>query len=340
MNLNTPILECVPNFSEGRDEHVIRKIVASIQNIKTVKVLHVDMGFAANRTVVTFAGEANAVIDAAYEAVKTAAENIDMTRHSGVHPRIGATDVLPLVPISGIGIDETVKWSYLLADRIGNELNIPIYCYEKSALKPEREKLEWIRKGEYEGLVSKMLDPQWEPDFGPSSFNSKAGATILGARTFLIAYNITLNSQSVEIAKAIAADIRESGKIITDANGNKIKVPGLFTHLKAIGWYINEYQKAQVSMNITDFEKTPISEVFETVKKIASSYNITISGSELIGLLPLKAIMAAADFYVRQYSNLKSLSEEQCIQLAVDKLGFNDIKPFIPAERIIEYLLV
>jgi glutamate formiminotransferase/formiminotetrahydrofolate cyclodeaminase len=339
MTTKMRILECVPNFSEGRDDQVIRKIVDSIDSIKHVKVLHVDMGYAANRTVISFAGEPQAVIDAAFKAVQVASELIDMSKHTGVHPRLGATDVLPLIPISDISMDETVQLSYKLADRIGAELDIPVYCYEKSALKVGREKLEAIRKGEYEGLPLKLMDPLWEPDFGHQAMNYKSGATILGARNFLVAYNITLDSISVEVAKAIAATVRESGRTYVDDNGIKVTEPGLLPSVKAIGWYIDEYNKVQVSMNITDLEQTAVHTAYETVKKVAATYNTTILGSELIGLIPLKSLLAAGDYYVRRKFNLNDLTDTELIRLAIRKLGLEHLKPFNPEERIIEYLL-
>jgi glutamate formiminotransferase/formiminotetrahydrofolate cyclodeaminase len=336
---NSPILECIPNFSEGRNELVIQKIVSSIEKISNVKVLHVDMGHAANRTVVTFAGEANAVVSAAFEAVKTAAQCIDMSKHAGVHPRIGATDVLPLVPISGISMAETVVLSHKLAEKIGVELEIPVYCYENSAFIPERKKLENIRKGEYEGLPVKLNDPYWKPDFGPLKMNVNSGATVLGARNFLIAYNVTLDSQSVELAKLIAAEIRESGKIITDASGNKIHKPGLLPAVKAIGWFIDEYRKVQVSMNITDMSKTSVHEAFEMVKKVALFHNVAVCGSELIGLIPLQALLDAGNFYVKRKSDSKILSKNELIGIAIAEMGLDHIKPFNQHKRIIEYLL-
>jgi glutamate formiminotransferase/formiminotetrahydrofolate cyclodeaminase len=331
------ILECIPNFSEGRNKSVIDKIADSIRQFSNVKILHIDIGYSANRTVITFAGEPNQVIEAAFEAVKTASELIDMSMHKGIHPRIGATDVLPIVPVSGITMDETVNLSRKLAKKIGEQLRIPVYCYEKSAIIPERKKLEFIRKGEYEGIAVKILNPSWKPDYGPNSFNIKSGATILGARDFLIAYNINLNSDSKELANEIAAEIRESGKIIYSENGIKNRIPGLFKSVKAIGWYIEEYKKAQVSLNLTDINIVPLHVAFEAVKEIALKRGIEVTGSEVIGLVPLKVLLEAGRFYT--LSSKSNHSEKELINIAIEKLGLSEIKPFIPEDRIIDFLI-
>jgi len=332
------ILECVPNFSEGRDLTIILKIKKSIESTKGVKLLHVDSGYATNRTVISFAGEPGAVIEAAYQAVKCASENIDMRKQKGVHPRIGATDVIPLVPISGISMVEIVKLSHELAMRIGEELNIPVFCYEKSALKPERIRLENIRQGEYEGLPQKLIDPNWKPDFGPAKFNAKSGATNVGARNFLVALNINLNTKSVEIAKKIASEVRESGKKNFDEKADVKRIPGILPTVKAIGWYIENYGLAQVSMNLTDINKVPMHIAFETVKNLASNYRVKVTGSELIGLVPLNVLLEAGKFYSQQ-NNESKLTQLQLINSAIDKMGLSELKPFIPNERIIEYLL-
>lgn len=333
------IIECVPNFSEGRDEKIICKIKQSIEGVEGVKVLHVDIGYDVNRTVITFAGEPQAIIDAAFQAAKIASGLIDMTKHKGIHPRIGTTDVIPLIPIKNVSMNEAIDLSYQLAQRIGNELNIPVYCYENSALIPGRKNLENIRKGGYEGLQSKITDSKWKPDFGPSVFNKKTGATIIGARKILIAYNVNINTDSIEIANEIASCVRESGKKITDEKGNKKQVMGLLKSVKAIGWYIKEYNKTQVSMNLTDIDQTPVYKAFETVKEIARQFHVGVSGSEIIGLVPLKALLETGLFYKKTIDTKLSLSEDELINLAIEKTGLNNIKPFNPKERIIEYLI-
>jgi glutamate formiminotransferase/formiminotetrahydrofolate cyclodeaminase len=330
------ILECVPNFSEGRNASIIKEIEKNIEKTKGVKVLHTDIGFDTNRSVITFAGEPKAVVEAAFSGVRSASKLIDMSLHKGAHPRIGATDVLPLVPIRNISIEETVELSYQLANRIGEGLQIPVYCYEKSAKFPERVKLENIRKGEYEGLPLKISNPLWKPDFGPTEFNVKSGATIIGARNILIAFNANLDTNSEEIASKIASRVRESGMAITDGNGNVKRVFGILKGVKAIGWYIEEYKKAQVSMNITDVSQTPMHIAFETVKKVAGEFGVKVTGSELIGLAPLKAFIDAGHYYKKD--NI-IYSENDLIALAAEKLGLDEIKPFEPNSRIIEYLL-
>jgi glutamate formiminotransferase/formiminotetrahydrofolate cyclodeaminase len=327
-----PILECIPNFSEGRDKKIIDQICSSITSVQNVKLLHVDMGYDANRTVITFAGQPEAVCEAAFRAVKTASELIDMRLHQGVHPRIGATDVLPLVPVSGISMDETVVLAHNLAKRVGDELNIPVYCYEKAAFTEERVKLENCRKGQYEGLKDKLTDLKWKPDFGPTKFNEKAGATIIGARKFLIAYNVNLLTQSVDIAEKIASEIRESGSVVIDNRGEKVKIPGTLKAVKAIGWYIDEYEMAQVSMNLTDIDETPIHVAFEEVKKVALKYNVKVNGSEIIGLVPLKAMLDAGLYY----NNSDFKNPDILIDKTVSNLGLNTIKPFVSTDRIIE----
>jgi glutamate formiminotransferase / formiminotetrahydrofolate cyclodeaminase len=329
------ILECVPNFSEGRDVYVIEKIRNSIESVEGVKLLLVDVGHSANRSVMTFAGEPEKVIEAAFAAAKCAAENINMAVHKGVHPRIGAIDVIPLVPVSGITMEETIELSLQLSKEIGDKLTIPVYCYEKSALKPEREKLQNIRRGEYEGLAGKMSDNRWKPDFGPEIFNSRTGATVVGARNILIAFNVNLNTQSVDTASKIASEIRESGRFVPDKEGTFKQIPGLLSGVKAIGWFIKEINRSQVSMNITDMNKTPLHIAFETVKTAAMKNNVEVTGSELIGLLPLKAIVDAGCYF----SGISSGDENQLIKIAVENLGLDEINPFRPGERIIEYAI-
>jgi glutamate formiminotransferase/formiminotetrahydrofolate cyclodeaminase len=337
-NMPSGILECIPNFSEGQDNSIINKIQKSIAGINGVKILHADKGFSANRTVITFAGEPEAVMEAAFQGIKTAAELIDMQKHKGIHPRIGATDVVPLVPVRGISMQEAVRISHLLANRVGSELNIPVYCYEKSALIPKREKIENIRKGEYEGLKEKISKKLWKPDFGPAIFNAKTGATIIGARHILVAYNVNLNTRSAIIAAEIAARIRKSGKTIIE-NGQKKKVPGLLNSVKAIGWYIEEYQKAQVSMNLTNLKNTSMHKAFETIKEIAKELDCKVTGSELIGLVPEKALVDAGLYYASFLKSFDTKNKEALIKYAVEKLGLSAIKPFHPKERIIENML-
>jgi glutamate formiminotransferase/formiminotetrahydrofolate cyclodeaminase len=298
-------------------------------------VLHVDSGYAANRTVVTFAGEPEAVIEAAFEAVQIASMLIDMQMHKGIHPRLGAVDVLPLVPVSGISMDEVVELSKRLADRIGHELQIPVYCYEYSAQNDYRRRLESIRLGEYEGLEEKMKNPLWQPNFGPLDFNPHSGATIIGARNFLVAYNVNLATQSVDIAKKIAAEVRESGYQVVE-HGLKKSIPGLLKSVKAIGWHIADFNRVQVSMNLTNIEETPVHKAFETVRDVAYKYETFPTGSELIGLIPLKALTEAGAFY----SQHRMINEKEQIQKAIECLGLSELTSFLPKERILEYKLV
>ena len=333
MDRSKIILECVPNFSEGRRPEVIEKILESIQG-KNVNILRVDTGFAANRTVVTFAGEPEAIVEPTYRAVKKAIELIDMSQHHGVHPRIGAIDVLPFAPVSGITMPETIELSNILAERIGKELKIPVYLYEYSAKADYRKKLESIRKGEYEGLEEKMKIPFWKPDFGPTTFNAKSGATIMGARNFLVAFNVNLDTKSTEIAKQIAAEIRESGYFIHE-NGQKKHIPGILKNVKAIGWYINDFDKVQVSMNLTNIDETPVHIAYKTVAELAEKYHTKVTGSELIGLIPLKTILSTGIYF----SNNKNLNEKALIEYAIQGLGLNELAPFSENERILEYKL-
>jgi glutamate formiminotransferase / formiminotetrahydrofolate cyclodeaminase len=327
------ILECIPNFSEGRDSENIKAIASAIRKVKDVKLLHIDSGFDANRTVITFAGSSEAVFEAAFQAVKKAAEVIDMRIHKGVHPRFGATDVLPLVPISGITMDETIALARKLGERIGNELGIHVYCYENAAFDEKRKNLATCRAGEYEGLPAKLNNQDWKPDFGPVVFNARSGAVAVGARDFLIAYNVNLATDDVKIAKTIAADIRESGRI-----GDKQKRPGMFKGLKAIGWYLPEHHKVQVSTNITDITQSPVHLVFEEISRRARIYGTTVTGSELIGLIPLKVMAAAGRYYISK-NNLGMESEKNIIQQAIDHLGLNELTSFYQNERILEFLL-
>ncbi len=318
------IIECVPNFSEGKNKEVINKIAESIRAVAGVNLLHIDPGYDANRTVMTFVGEPSAMIEAAFNAIKTASECIDMKNHQGTHPRIGATDVCPIIPIKNVSLDEAKQYAEILAKRVGNELSIPVYMYEASAIKKERQNLATIRKGEYEGLIKKMLDEEWVPDFGPKSFNAKTGATVIGARNFLLAYNVNLKTKEVGIAKKIAEAIRSSNK------ENQYNLP----NLKAIGWYIDEYDCAQVSMNLTSFEVTNMPHAFEACKKEANDHGVEVNGSELIGLLPLRAIIEAGKYYLPTEND-----EQTLIKSAIENLGLSSLKPFDFEQRVIEYLM-
>jgi len=344
------IIECVPNFSEGNDMAIIKQITDQIETVEGVKLLDVDPGKATNRTVVTLVGEPEPVIEAAFRAIKKASEIIDMRKHKGEHPRFGATDVCPLVPIANISMEETVVYARKLAERVGKELNIPIYCYENAALIPERKNLANCRSGEYEGLPKKLADPKWKPDFGPAEFNAGAGATAVGARDFLVAYNINLNTTSVRRANAIAFDIREkgrpkregnpvTGKIVKDEKGNQVMIPGSLKECKAIGWFIEEYGIAQVSINLTNISITPVHVAFEESCKKAMERGLRVTGSELVGLVPKKALIDAGKYFLRKQQRSVGISEEQIIQIAVKSLGLDDLKPFNPREKIIEYLL-
>jgi glutamate formiminotransferase len=291
MNLNFPsqLIECVPNFSEGKDEKIIGQIADAIKGIDGVKLLEIDPNKDANRTVMTFAGEPTAVCEAAFEAIKKASELIDMRTQKGAHPRIGATDVCPLVPLKGISMSETVQYAHTLAQRVAHELSIPVYCYENAAFSEERKNLAFLRKGEYEGLAERMKNPSFLPDFGSPVFNAKSGATVIGAREILIAYNFSLSTPSVEIAKKIAEEVRESGYWKIE-NGQRIKIAGKLKHLKAIGWYMEDYKLAQVSTNLTNFKETTLKMVFEEISKVGEKYGVEIIDTELIGLLPLDAL--------------------------------------------------
>lgn len=344
------LIECVPNFSEGRNLTVINQITEAIQQIEGVKVLNVDPGKATNRTVITFVGTPDAVVEAAYQAVKRASELIDMRKHRGEHPRFGATDVCPLIPLANISMEETIVYARKLAKRIGDELSIPVYCYEFAAANEERRSLANCRSGEYEGLPQKLANPNWKPDFGPSVFNAQAGATAVSARNFLIAYNVNLNTTSTRRANAIACDVRESGrilregnpltgKIVTNERGEPVRVPGTLKKVRAIGWFIEEYGVAQLSMNLTDIQTTPIHEAFEAVCKSAESRGIRVTGSELIGLIPLQAMMDAGKYFLKKQQRSTGIPDAEIIKIAVKSLGLDELAPFNPQERIIEYLL-
>ncbi len=347
------LIECVPNFSEGCNMAIIKQITDRIESVEGVRLLDVDPGKATNRTVVTFVGTPDEVIEAAFQAIKKASELIDMRSHKGEHPRFGATDVCPLIPIAGITMDEVAAYARKLAERIGNELAIPVYCYENAAFTEERRNLANNRSGEYEGLPKKLIDPHWKPDFGPAEFNDKValtGATAVGARDFLVAYNVNLNTTSVRRANAVAFDIREkgrpvregnpiTGKIVKDANGESLYIPGSLKACKAIGWFIEEYGIAQVSINLTNISITPVHVAFEEALLKAQERGIRVTGSELVGLIPLKALTDAGKYFLRKQQRSVGVSQDELVKIAVKSLGLDDLKPFNPNEKIIEYLL-
>jgi glutamate formiminotransferase/formiminotetrahydrofolate cyclodeaminase len=347
------LIECVPNISEGRDLEKINAIAHSVETIEGVKLLDIDAGEATNRTVITFVGEPGPVVDAAFLLIQKAAELIDMSKHHGEHPRFGATDVCPLVPLSGISLEETAKYANELAKRVGEELDIPVYLYEKAAKEEKRINLAHCRAGEYEGLSKKLSDPEWKPDYGPSEYTKrviKTGATAIAARDFLVAYNINLNTTSTRRANAIAFDIREAGRIkreghpitgkkVLDKNGNPVRIPGKLKAVKGLGWYIEEYGIAQISYNLTNISITSMHEVFDETCKAATARGLRVTGSELIGLIPLNAMLEAADFFLRKQNRSLGIDEAEKIKIAVKSLGLDDLKPFNPHEKIIEYIL-
>ena len=347
------IIECVPTFSEGRNREVIDSIVAAIEKSGGVKVLDVDPGEATNRTVVTFVGSPEAVLEAAFQGVKTAGELIDMRQHHGAHPRSGATDVLPLIPISGITLEECAELARGLAERIYNELEIPCYCYESAAFKSERRNLAVCRAGEYEALPEKIADPERRPDFGPSEFTKKAafsGATNVGARDFLIAVNYNLNTTSTRRANAVAFDVREkgrpmregnpiTGKIVKDAEGKTVMIPGTLKGCKAIGWFIDEYGIAQVSMNITDINTTPLHIAFDEVCRAAQARGLRVTGTEIVGLVPKRTLIEAGRYFLEKQQRSRGISEEEIMKIAVKSMGLDDLRPFNPREKVIECLI-
>ena len=348
--MDKKIIECVPNFSEGRDMGIIRQITDAIESVEGIKLLDVDPGKDTNRTVVTFVGNPEAVSEAAFLSVKKASEVIDMSKHHGAHPRMGATDVCPFVPVSGITMEETVSVAHKVAERIGNELDIPVYCYENAARKPERRNLANCRSGEYEGLRKKLADPEWKPDFGPSVFNERAGATAVGARDFLVAFNVNLNTTSTRRANAIAYDVREkgrperegdkvTGKIVKDENDEKVMIPGSLKSVKAIGWYIEEYGIAQISMNLTNISVTPVHIAFDEVCRKADARGVRVTGSELVGLIPLKSLLDAGRYFLARQQLSSGVSDEELIKIAIRSMGLNDIHQFKPEEKIIEFVM-
>lgn len=347
------IIECVPNFSEGRDLAVIKQITDTIEKVEGVKLLDVDPGEATNRTVVTFVGAPEVVVEAAFQAVKKAAELIDMRHHHGAHPRMGATDVCPLVPVAGITLEECAELARQLGKRIGDELGIPVYAYEAAAFTPERKNLAICRKGEYEALSKRFGVKEENPDFGPTVWNestAKSGATAVGARDFLIAVNYNLNSTSTRRANAIAFDVREKGrpkreggspvgKVMKDAEGNDIMIPGTLKGTKAIGWYIDEYGIAQVSMNITDIKTTPLHVAFDEVCRCAANRGLRVTGTEIVGLVPKSTLIEAGKYFLRKQQRSVGIHDEEIIKIAVKSMGLDDLKPFNPKEKVIEYLI-
>ncbi len=333
-----PIIECVPNFSEGNDLNIIKQITDQVETVEGVRLLNVDPGKATNRTVVTFVGNPEAVIEAAFLAIKKAGELIDMSKHKGEHPRMGATDVCPLIPIANISMEETAKFAQRLAERVGMELQIPTYLYEAAQPDKSRNNLSVIRAGEYEGFFKKIKQPEWKPDFGPAEFDAKRGGTVIGARDFLVAYNINLNTTSTRRANAIAFDVREAGRNVEE-NGVKVNKPGTLKSVKAIGWYIEEYGVAQISMNLTNINTTPVHIAFDEVCKKADARGIRVTGSELVGLVPLKSLTDAGKYFLQKQQRSTGVSEKELIKIAVKSMGLDELGPFKPEERVIEYLL-
>ena len=340
----------MPNFSEGVDLSIIKQITDEMESVEGVLLLDVDPGKATNRTVVTIVGEPAQVVEAAFKGIKKAAALIDMSNHKGEHPRMGATDVCPFIPVSGISMEETAEWATVLAKRVGEELAIPVYLYEYAQPNKSRNNLSVIRAGEYEGFFDKIKLPEWKPDFGPQEFPAKTGATVIGARDFLIAYNVNLNTKSVRLANAVAFDVREAGrvkregnpitgKIVKDADGNEVRIPGTLKACKAIGWYIEEYGIAQISMNLTNYNITSVHQAFDEVCKSASKRGMRVTGSELVGLIPLQALLDAGKHYLKLQNRSVGVSEAELIQIAVKSMGLDELAPFDPNKKIIEYKL-
>jgi glutamate formiminotransferase / formiminotetrahydrofolate cyclodeaminase len=342
------IIECVPNFSEGRDLEVIRQITAAIESVEGVSLLNVDPGASTNRTVVTFAGAPEAAVEAAFRGIQQAAELIDMRKHTGAHPRMGATDVCPFIPVSNVSWEEAIHCARTLAKRVGEELKIPVYLYEKAASDPARSNLSVIRAGEYEGFFDKIKQPGWKPDFGPAVFNEKSGGTVIGAREFLVAYNANLNTKSVRRANSVAFDVRENGRVKTDdgtpsgkpvldEKGEPVREPGMLKHVKAIGWYVEEYGIAQVSMNLTNLEVTPLHAAFDACVESAARRGLRVTGSEIVGMLPKRCLIEAGRHYLRKQKWSEGAAEEELIDIAIRSMGLSELKPFDPKEKIIEF---
>lgn len=340
------LIECVPNFSEGNDKNIIKQITDQIETVEGVRLVDVDLGKATNRTVVTLVGTPDEVVEAAFRSIKKAMELIDMSKHHGAHPRFGATDVCPFVPVANITMEETVKYAHKLAKRVGEELNIPVYCYEFAVFTEKRRNLAYCRSGEYEGLKEKLSKPEWKPDFGPSEFLPNTGAIAIGARNFLVAYNFNLNTTSTRRANAIAFDVRETGRVkkvngktVKDENGKPVRIPGTLKKTKAIGWFIKEYGVAQISMNLTDISVTPVHIAFDEVCRSANSHGIRVTGSELVGVIPLQAMLDAGKYFLRKQQRSTGIPDREIIKIAVKSLGLDELYPFDPDKKIIEYIL-
>jgi len=331
------LIECVPNFSEGRNPDIIRQITAEVESVEGIRLLNVDPGKATHRTVVTFVGPPDSVVEAAFRAIRKAGELIDMSTHRGEHPRMGATDVCPLIPVAGITMEETVSFARILAARVGNELQIPVYLYEYAQPDDSRRNLSVIREGEYEGFFKKIGRPEWKPDYGPSVFDAKRGATVIGARDFLVAYNVNLNTTSTRRANAIAFDVREAGRKTVNEKGQPVTQPGSLKSVKAIGWYIEEYGIAQISMNLTNLAVTPLHIAFDEVCKKAEARGIRVTGSELVGLVPLQTMLEAGRYFLKKQQRSAGVSEKELIRIAILSMGLNQLVPFRPEEKIIEY---
>jgi glutamate formiminotransferase/formiminotetrahydrofolate cyclodeaminase len=342
------LIECVPNFSEGRDQNVIRQITDAIRSTEGVSLLDVDPGASTNRTVVTFVGNPDAAVEAAFRGIKKAAELIDMRKHKGAHPRMGATDVCPFIPVSNVSWEEAIACATKLGKRVGDELGVPVYLYEKAAKNKARSNLSVIRAGEYEGFFEKIKQPEWKPDFGPAVFNEKSGGTVIGVRDFLVAYNVNLNTKSVRRANSVAFDVREqgrtktengtpSGKPVLDADGEPVRVPGMLKHVKAIGWFVKEYGIAQVSMNLTNISETPLHVAFDACVESAAKRGLRVTGSEIVGMVPKKCLVDAGRYFLHKQRWSEGVSEEELIEIAVQSMGLSELKPFDPKEKVIEY---
>jgi glutamate formiminotransferase/formiminotetrahydrofolate cyclodeaminase len=341
------LIECVPNFSEGRDQNIIGQITNAIESVEGVSLLDVDSGASTNRTVVTFVAAPGAAVEAAFRGIKKAAELIDMRRHKGAHPRMGATDVCPFIPISNVSWEEAIECTNRLGKRVGDELQIPVYLYERAAKNRSRSNLSVIRAGEYEGFFEKIKQPEWRPDFGPSVFNQKSGGTVIGVRDFLVAYNANLNTKSVRRATSVAFDVREqgrvktedgtpSGKPVLDPNGEPVRIPGMLKHVKAIGWFVKEYGIAQVSMNLTNIEETPLHVAFDACSESAATRGLRVTGSEIVGMVPKKCLVDAGRYFLRKQQWSEGASEEELIEIAIRSMGLSELKPFDPKEKVIE----
>lgn len=338
------IIECVPNFSEGKDSKKIKEITDAIESVTEIKLLDVYSGGSTNRTVVTFAGEPEFIVEAAFRGIKKASEVIDMKFHKGEHPRFGATDVCPLVPVANVTMEETVFFARQLAERVGTELEIPVFCYENAAFKKERESLANCRSGEYEGLKGRISSEKWKPDFGPSKWNERVastGVSAIGARNFLVAYNVNLNTALAHHANSIACDIRESGRVVRNGGtgGESLRVPGSLKKVRAIGWYIKKYGVAQVSMNLTDISVTPVHAAFDEICKLANERGLRVTGSELVGMIPLKAMLDTGKYFLRKQQCSVEIPDDEIIKVAIKSLGLDELKPFDPKKKIIEYAI-